>query len=168
MHKRRRLSHELTTDRTGQHYRTTFVSRSYAPIYFAASIAMNKLHVGFSKQIELPKGGCLFIDDEGREIPRAQVFDSLKHCFNPLVDIDYKKAPCTSQAREAEGPGFYPTKMGPRQRFRVDRAQQQLHWWHSFARSLADSGRSDHASAWRLCPRCTPRFPGHSRREIVN
>jgi hypothetical protein len=36
-------------------------------LYFAASLAM--LHVGFSKQIELLKGGCLFIDDEGREIP---------------------------------------------------------------------------------------------------
>jgi hypothetical protein len=53
---------------------------------------MNKLFVGFSKQIELPKGGCLFIDDEVREIPRAPTFDPLKHCFNPLADIDYKKA----------------------------------------------------------------------------
>jgi hypothetical protein len=65
---------------------------------------MNKLHVGFSKQIELPKGGCLFIDDEGREIPRARVVDSLKHCFNPLVDIDYKKARCTRSHPRARTP----------------------------------------------------------------
>lgn len=25
---------------------------------------MNTLHVGFSKQVELPKGGCLFIADQ--------------------------------------------------------------------------------------------------------
>jgi hypothetical protein len=53
---------------------------------------MNKLYVGFSKQITLPKGGCLFIDDEVREVPRARVFDPLKDCFNPLADISYKKA----------------------------------------------------------------------------
>src|SRR6266436_8531453 len=53
---------------------------------------MNKLYVGFAKTIELPPGGCLFIDDEMREIPRARVFDPLKDCFNPLADIGYKKA----------------------------------------------------------------------------
>ena len=52
----------------------------------------NKLYVGFTKNVELPKGGCLFIDDEVREIPRARVFDPLKDCFNPLADIGYKKA----------------------------------------------------------------------------
>ena len=45
---------------------------------------MNKLHVGFSKSIELPKGGFLFIDDKAPEILRAKVFDPLRHCFNPL------------------------------------------------------------------------------------
>jgi hypothetical protein len=52
----------------------------------------NRLYVGFTKNVELPKGGCLFIDDEVREIPRARVFDPLKDCFNPLADIGYKKA----------------------------------------------------------------------------
>jgi hypothetical protein len=53
---------------------------------------MNKLYVGFTKTVELPKGGCLFIDDEPRDVPRSRVFDPLKHSFNPLKDIDYKKA----------------------------------------------------------------------------
>jgi hypothetical protein len=52
----------------------------------------NKLYVGFTKNMELPQGGCLFIDDEVREIPRARVFDPIKDCFNPLADIGYKKA----------------------------------------------------------------------------
>lgn len=32
------------------------------------------------------------LDDEVRDIPRARVFDPLKHSLNPLKDIDYKKA----------------------------------------------------------------------------
>lgn len=53
---------------------------------------LNKLYVGFSKHIELPKGGCLLITDEVPEVKRTRVFDPLKHSFNPLKDIDYKKA----------------------------------------------------------------------------
>ena len=53
---------------------------------------MNKLYVGFSKQITLPKGGCLFIADEVPDVSRARVFDPLKHSFNPLDGIDYRKA----------------------------------------------------------------------------
>jgi hypothetical protein len=53
---------------------------------------MNKLNIGFLKTIDLPKGGYLLIDDEVRDIPRSRVFDPLKHCFNPLKDIDYKRA----------------------------------------------------------------------------
>lgn len=53
---------------------------------------MNKLHVGFSKTIEPPKGGYLLMDDEVRDVPRARIFDPLKHCLNPLTNIDYKKA----------------------------------------------------------------------------
>jgi hypothetical protein len=53
---------------------------------------MNKLWVGFSKTVEPPKGGYLLIDDEVRDIPRSRVFDPMKHCFNPLKDIDYKRA----------------------------------------------------------------------------
>jgi hypothetical protein len=53
---------------------------------------MNQLHVGFSKSIDLPKGGYLLIDDEVRDIPRSRVFDPLKHSFNPLKGIEYKRA----------------------------------------------------------------------------
>jgi hypothetical protein len=53
---------------------------------------MNKLYIGFKKNVELPKGGCLVIDDEVRDVKRARVFDPLTHCFNPLQGIDYRKA----------------------------------------------------------------------------
>jgi hypothetical protein len=53
---------------------------------------MNVLHVGFSKSIDLPKGGYLLIDDEVRDIPRSRVFDPMKHSFNPLKGIEYKRA----------------------------------------------------------------------------
>jgi hypothetical protein len=53
---------------------------------------MNTLHVGFSKSVELPKGGYLFIADEVTEVSRARVFDPMKHSFNPLKNITYKKA----------------------------------------------------------------------------
>lgn len=53
---------------------------------------LNKLYVGFSKEIEVPKGGCLILDDEAWEIPKARVFDVGKHCFNPLKEIDYRGA----------------------------------------------------------------------------
>ena len=55
----------------------------------------NKLYVGREKTVELPKGGCLLIDDEVRDVKewrRPRVFDPLEHCFNPLKDIDYRKA----------------------------------------------------------------------------
>lgn len=52
---------------------------------------MNKLHVGFSKKVDVPKAG-LFIDDKVPRIPLSKVFDPKKHCFNPLNDITYKKA----------------------------------------------------------------------------
>ncbi len=53
---------------------------------------MNKLYVGFTRKIELPKGSFLFIDDEVPKHPKAKVFDPLKHSFNPLKDIDRKTA----------------------------------------------------------------------------
>jgi hypothetical protein len=53
---------------------------------------MNQLNVGFTKTISPPKGGYLLIDDEVPDLKRARVFDPLKHSFNPLKDIDYKKA----------------------------------------------------------------------------
>ena len=52
---------------------------------------MNTLHVGFSKNIELPKGGYLYINDEVPDVPRARIFDPLEHCFNPLHKMDYRK-----------------------------------------------------------------------------
>jgi hypothetical protein len=53
---------------------------------------MLKLYVGLSKEVALPKGGFLFIDDEVPDIPRARVFDPLQHSFNPSKGISYKKA----------------------------------------------------------------------------
>ena len=32
------------------------------------------------------------IDDEVRDIPRSRVFDPMKHSFNPLKGIEYKRA----------------------------------------------------------------------------
>lgn len=52
---------------------------------------MNKLFVGFSKIVEPPKRG-LFINDDVPDLPRARIFDPAKHSFNPLKDIDYRKA----------------------------------------------------------------------------
>jgi len=51
---------------------------------------MNKLFVGLTKTIEPTRG--LFIHDDVLDIPRARIFDPTKHSFNPLKDIDYKKA----------------------------------------------------------------------------
>jgi hypothetical protein len=53
---------------------------------------MNKLHVGFTRKLELPKGSFLFIDDEVPSHPKAKVFDPLQHSFNPLTNIDRKTA----------------------------------------------------------------------------
>jgi hypothetical protein len=53
---------------------------------------LNKLYVGFSKKVELPKRGYLFIDDEVPKIPQSRVFDPKEDSFNPLKDLDYKRA----------------------------------------------------------------------------
>jgi hypothetical protein len=55
---------------------------------------VNRVYVGVSNEVELPEGGYLFIDDEIPNIPdwkRPKIFDPLKHGFNPLKDIDYRK-----------------------------------------------------------------------------
>ena len=61
----------------------------------------NKLYVGFSKTVEVPEFRMrgysvrrhgLLIDDEVRQIPRAKIFDPLKHSFNPLAHLGYKEA----------------------------------------------------------------------------
>lgn len=53
---------------------------------------MNRLYIGFHKDVVVPKSRYLFIHDEVPDVPRARIFDPLKHCFNPLKDIDYKTA----------------------------------------------------------------------------
>src|SRR5207248_481788 len=53
---------------------------------------------------------------------------------------------------EGGGAGLSPTKMGPRQRFRAERLQQQLHYRHSFA----GRWRSNHASVG-VCAPAVPR-----------
>jgi hypothetical protein len=52
----------------------------------------NKLFVGVSSKVELPKGGYLFISDDVPEVSRPRVFDPLKHSFNPFADLTYRKA----------------------------------------------------------------------------
>jgi hypothetical protein len=51
---------------------------------------MNKLFVGFTREV-LPQHG-LFIHDDIPDVPRARIFDPAVHSFNPLKDMDYKKA----------------------------------------------------------------------------
>lgn len=53
---------------------------------------MNKLYVGFTRKLQLPKGSFLFIDDQVPKHPKAKVFDPLQHSFNPLRSIDKKTA----------------------------------------------------------------------------
>jgi len=53
---------------------------------------MNQLYVGFTKKVKRPKGWWLSIDDEVIEHPKGRVFDPMNHCFNPLKDLDYKRA----------------------------------------------------------------------------
>ena len=53
---------------------------------------MNKLIVGFSKDVALPKAEFLLIDDVVVSDGYAQVFDPLKDSFNPLQGLEYKRA----------------------------------------------------------------------------
>ena len=53
----------------------------------------NKLYVDLSEEVE--PGGFLFMDDEIPHVPdwkRPKIFYPLKHGFNPLKEIDYRKA----------------------------------------------------------------------------
>lgn len=56
----------------------------------------NKIYIGLQRNVELPKkGGYLLIDDEVPKFgdwKRPRYFDPLKHSFNPLKGLDYKKA----------------------------------------------------------------------------
>jgi hypothetical protein len=65
---------------------------------------MNQLYIGFTRSLELPKGSFLFIDDEVPKHPKAKVFDPLKHSFNPLRNIDRKKARSIAAAIYAASP----------------------------------------------------------------
>lgn len=54
----------------------------------------NKLYIGFSN-IELPRGGCLLIDHQIRDVPEwrhPRTFDPFLNSFNPLADLDYRKS----------------------------------------------------------------------------
>lgn len=56
---------------------------------------MNKLFVGFDIDVPVPRGGSLLIDREFRDVPdwrHPRRFDPFKDCFNPLADLDYRKA----------------------------------------------------------------------------
>jgi hypothetical protein len=69
---------------------------STARTLLVARPPMLKLYVGLDKNIELPpqKDGYLLIDDEVEKwnAPQPIIFDPKKHRFNPLQDIDRKKA----------------------------------------------------------------------------
>jgi hypothetical protein len=52
---------------------------------------MNQLFIGLTKQVDPPTRG-LFIHDDVPDISRARIFDPTKHSFNPLKNIDYRKA----------------------------------------------------------------------------
>jgi hypothetical protein len=68
------------------------VRKARGSTHFDYSPIVNKLYVGFHKEVELPKGGYLLIDDEVPDIPRARMFDVTKHSFNPLKGIDERRA----------------------------------------------------------------------------
>jgi hypothetical protein len=56
---------------------------------------MNRLHVGFSRDIKPPLGGYLWIDDEPPKIKNARSFDPFdpkQPRINLLRDMDYRKA----------------------------------------------------------------------------
>ena len=60
-----------------QHIGTGFLGNNLKPLVLVVALERDRVRnvhlsgFGFSKQFELPKGGCLFIDDEVRRIPRA-------------------------------------------------------------------------------------------------
>src|ERR1700710_748077 len=64
---------------------------------------LNKLYLGFNKTVEPPTRG-LFIHDNVPDIPRARIFDPAKHSFNPLKNIDYRKARALADVLYAASP----------------------------------------------------------------
>jgi hypothetical protein len=65
-------------------------------LYSSHTRPMNKIYVGLKTTIDLPpqKRGYLLIDDDVDQwdAPQPVIFDPLKHSFNPLKGITYKKA----------------------------------------------------------------------------
>ena len=57
-------------------------------------ITMNELNVGLKCEVRARSSGCLFITDEvpDERYRRALIFDPREHHFNPLKDIDQKRA----------------------------------------------------------------------------
>lgn len=53
---------------------------------------MNSIFIGLKKEIELPRGPFLYINDEVPDVARSRVFDPLRHSFNPLKNINYRSA----------------------------------------------------------------------------
>lgn len=55
---------------------------------------MNSISVGFGREVKPPPGGSLLIQDEA-DVPakfRPKIFDPTKHSFNPLEEINERKA----------------------------------------------------------------------------
>lgn len=52
---------------------------------------MNKIYIGVNRELELPKGGYLVLDDEVTAPARA-IFEPGECSFNPLEEVDYRKA----------------------------------------------------------------------------
>lgn len=54
---------------------------------------MNRLFLGLKRDVKPPKkGGYLLIHDEVRATRGAKVFDPMKHSFNPLEKLNYRKS----------------------------------------------------------------------------
>lgn len=52
----------------------------------------NVLYLGREKNIELPHGGFLYIDDDVPQAPQSRIFDPRTHSLNPLKGLEYKAA----------------------------------------------------------------------------
>jgi hypothetical protein len=53
---------------------------------------MNRLFVGTSFEIPIPKRGFLFIHDKVPKLPLAQTFDPSKHSIDPLRNLTHRQA----------------------------------------------------------------------------
>jgi hypothetical protein len=53
---------------------------------------VNKLCIGLSKEIELPKGGFLYIGDEVPDVNGAKIFEPRRHSFDLFKGMNHKRA----------------------------------------------------------------------------